>query len=284
MRWRELDGNDAAALVALAGRVLEVDGGHPVVGEEGFLRGRFLSGESTGAFTEDGELVAAAGVRPVGETTAGIGAVHPAHRGQGLGIRLLDWILARAARVETEALTDAADKLFRVRGLRRTFAEDIMRADLLRMAPAPGLPPGVTLTGWEAAGSQRFFDVYSAAFADRPGFPGWSHEQWTDWIAGDDEFAPQWTVLATKDGRDAGFVAGARDGDGPGWIVQVGVIPQLRGCGLGAGLTGEAMRRMRADGVDAAMLDVNENNPGAARTYERLGFQRIGRRARYEAG
>jgi len=47
-----------------------------------------------------------------------------------LGIRLLDWILARAARVETEALTDAADKLFRVRGLRRTFAEDMQRVYL----------------------------------------------------------------------------------------------------------------------------------------------------------
>jgi ribosomal protein S18 acetylase RimI-like enzyme len=29
------------------------------------------------------------------------------------------------------------------------------------------------------------------------------------------------------------------------------------------------------------VLDVNLNNPGAARVYERLGFHRIGRRARY---
>jgi mycothiol synthase len=304
--WRALDAHDLGALGRLARRVLAVDGGHPAVADEGFLRSRFLSssttaeaapdeaeaapdtgastaGASTAAFDEDGELAAAAGTRLVGPTRAGIGLVDPDRRGEGLGARLLDWTLGQAARIETESLTDAADALFRSRGLARTFAEDIMRADLTAGAPTIALGGGdVTLTGWDDADPYRFFAVYEAAFRERPGFPGWSPEQWTDWIAGDEEFTPQWTLLASRDGEDVGFVAGAHAADDHGWVVQVGVIPRLRGVGLGAGLTAEAMRRMVEGGVRVAMLDVNENNPGAARTYRRLGFATIGRRARYE--
>lgn len=288
--WRALGGDDLGALVRLARRVLAIDGGHPAVAEEGFLRGRFLSDTpnrsdtSTGMFDGEGALIAAAGIRAVGAIRAGIGLVDPDQRDEGLGGHLLDWILSGAERVETESLTGAADALFRSRGLTRTFAEDIMRADLTGGAPTIAIGGGdVTLTGWADADAYRFFAVYEAAFRDRPGFPGWSAEQWTDWIAGDDEFARQWTLLASRDGEDVGFVAGARDADDCGWIVQVGVIPRLRGVGLGAGLTAEAMRRMADDGVAAAMLDVNENNPGATRTYRRLGFETIGRRARYES-
>jgi mycothiol synthase len=304
--WRVLQADDLGALVRLARRVLAVDGGHPAVADQSFLRSRFLSphatadpapavapagGASMAAFNPDGDVVAAAGLRTVGPGLAGIGLVDPDRRGEGLGGRLLDWILTATARVETESLTDAADALFRSRGLARTFAEDIMRADLTGGAPTIALGGGptialgggdVTLTGWDAADPYRFFAVYEAAFRERPGFPGWSPEQWIDWIAGDEEFTPQWTLLASRDGEDVGFVAGARAADDHGWVVQVGVIPRLRGVGLGAGLTAEAMRRMRDGGVTAAMLDVNENNPGAARTYHRLGFATIGRRARYE--
>lgn len=77
-----------------------------------------------------------------------------------------------------------------------------------------------------------------------------------------------------------GVVASARGA----WIVQVGTTPSARGAGIGAALTAKALRRMRAGGESEALLDVNVDNPGAACVYERLGFARIGRRARYERG
>ena len=61
------------------------------------------------------------------------------------------------------------------------------------------------------------------------------------------------------------------------------MVPAERGSGLGAGLTAEALRRMRGDGETQVFLDVNINNPTAARVYERLGFVVVGRRARYES-
>jgi ribosomal protein S18 acetylase RimI-like enzyme len=65
-----------------------------------------------------------------------------------------------------------------------------------------------------------------------------------------------------------------------GWITQVGVRPDQRGRGLGAALVVEALRRMRAEGAGAALLDVGLDNPAGA-LYRRLGFAPIGRRARF---
>jgi ribosomal protein S18 acetylase RimI-like enzyme len=183
---------------------------------------------------------------------------------------------AGASRFETEGLTADADALFAAKAWQPTFAEDVMAFDLT--GPPPADPVEAELASWSEETAPRFFAVYEQAFRDRPGFPGWSREQWTDWMTDDDEFAPEWTLLATRDGVDVGFVA---CGYGA-WVVQVGVVPVARGQGLGAGLTAEALRRMHAAGETLCYLDVNVNNPSATSVYDRLGFTRVGRRARYE--
>jgi mycothiol synthase len=201
---------------------------------------------------------------------------------------VLDWALGAAThppRVETEMLTAEQDVLFRGRGLRQTFGEDVMRAELTTPAGWTylSLPAAVRLREWTTDLAERFFAVYATAFAERPGFPGWSCEQWIEWISDDPDFAPRWTLLADAPGRDVGFVAGAPDPHrGVGWIVQVGVVPDARDRGLGSALVAEVMRRMLAAGRQAVLLNVNTNNPGAASVYRRLGFTTIGQRARYE--
>jgi mycothiol synthase len=132
------------------------------------------------------------------------------------------------------------------------------------------------LADWSAATAPRFHAVYDAAFRERPGFPGWTAEEWIEGVA-EDGFHPQWSVLASVPGiGDAGFVT-ATDG----WIDQVGVVPGARGRGIGAALVTEALTRMRADGASHAWLNVNVDNP-AHRLYRRLGFEDRGRRARYQ--
>ena len=271
--WRPLTGADRPALFDLAARVLAVDGGHPMAGTESFLRSRYLSGPNQAAFAGD-RLVAVAGRREAGAAT---GLVDPDWRADGLGSSLVDWALtAGATRFETEGLTDDADALFTSRGLRRTFAEDVMAYDLRQ--PPPETIVDAELHEWSPELEERFFTTYSASFRDRPGFPGWSQEQWVEWITGDEDFAPEWTLLAIRDGEDIGFVACGRGA----WLVQVGVVPTHRGTGLGTALTAEALRRMRAAGQTVCYLDVNTNNPRAIGVYERTGFRRVGRRARYE--
>ena len=281
IQWRPLTEDDLPALRGLAERVLEHDGGHPTVTADGFLRSRFLAtqGASRAAFDGDA-LVAAVGTRTVVDRPAAIGLVDPSARTGGLGAALVDWALPAhgPTRFETEALTDAADALLTSRGLRLTFAEDVMAFDL--SGGAPTQTTTATLTAWSHDLAGRFFAVYEESFRERPGFPGWSQRQWVDWHTGDDEFAPEWTLLATRDGRDVGFIACAHGA----WVVQVGVAPSARGTGIGAALTAEALRRMFDVGEAVCFLDVNTNNPGAAHLYRRLGFRQIGRRARYERG
>ena len=65
-------------------------------------------------------------------------------------------------------------------------------------------------------------------------------------------------------------------------LLQVGVIPAQRRRGLASALIVETLRRMRADGEGSADIAVHLNNPGAIQTYLGLGFETLGRRAKYE--
>jgi mycothiol synthase len=282
--WASLPFDDDAELASLATRCLATDGGLPLAADPDFLRRRW---QAAGIPTiqgrdHDGRLVAAGTVRPT-SATGGVtfcGLVDPDARGWGLGTYLITWGLGQADQqpvtVETESWTAAAEELFAAHGLRQVFAEDVMRIDLADGVPDPVWPAGTELAAWSAADAPRFHAVYAAAFRERPGFPNWAAEEWIADLAEDDEFRPQWSVLATlADLGDAGFVTAAVD-----WIVQVGVAPAARGRGLGGALVTEALRRMRADGGTHAWLDVNVDNP-AVRLYRTLGFEHRGRRARY---
>ena len=143
--------------------------------------------------------------------------------------------------------------------------------------PAPG---GLALSQWGHADPARFHAVYEAAFRDRPGFPGWPRERWTQWISDDEDFRADWALLATLAGTDVAFIAC----DAGGWVSQVGVVPPARGKGIGAKLVTEAVQRMRDAGETTITLNVNTDNPHAAALYRRLGFAGTGRRARYSAG
>jgi mycothiol synthase len=271
-----LSDDDFHDLIALATRCFAADGGLPLATDPGFLRGRWTTPDTAAVRDSDGRLVAAGAVRDGPVFT---GLVDPAVRGTGLGSRLLDWGLDHPGpvTVETEGLTAGAEALFASRGLRQVFAEDVMRIDLAGAVPEPAWPDGTALTAWSDATAERFAAVYDAAFRDRPGFPGLSAAEWIADVAEDDDFRPDWSILATVPGvGDAGFVTAA-----VGWIVQVGVVPAARGRGLGAALVMESLGRRQPEGETEAWLDVNIDNPGAAGLYRRLGFATAGRRARY---
>jgi mycothiol synthase len=288
LRWRPLGAPDSAELVALAGRCLAADGGLPLAATAEFLARRY-GGDATATlagFTPAGRLVAATSVRWLaGPVSVVVGQVDPAVRGRGLGARLLDWSLGRAAwrdgpvRVETESLTQAAVRLYAARGFRQAFAEDVMRRALGTPIPAAPLPEGVGVEEWGEGNRGGFFAAYAASFADRPGFPGWSQAEWVAWTTAEG-FRPPVSLLARDaSGAPVGFVTCAED-----WVVQVGVVPAVRGQGLGRALTCAALSRMRVAGDREAWLDVNVDNPTAAGLYASLGFTVVGRRARFERG
>lgn len=96
-------------------------------------------------------------------------------------------------------------------------------------------------------------------------------------------------VAEMGDGKMAGFVIAhlERAPAGPrGYIVTLDVLPEYRHGGLGARLIGEVERRVLAAGARWMDLHVFTGNDGAVRFYERMGYERIGRRERFygEAG
>lgn len=292
MSWRPLACSDLPALTELAARCLAVDGGQPFAADPGFLRGRYLAaGAVTSGRFDGGTLTSAVSVRPAapGSPAAALGAaavttglVDPDWRRRGIGGFAFDWACEQPAGpmcAETESLSDGAHALYLSRGLSQVLAEDVMGLAPTAPPPAARRPAGLDLSEWGQADPARFYSVYTAAFRDRPGFPGWPLARWARWISDDEDFRANWTLLATVGGIDTGFIACAAGG----WIGQVGVLPQARGQGVGAYLVAEAVRLMRSGGETAITLNVNVNNPHAAALYRRLGFADRGRRARYMA-
>jgi mycothiol synthase len=299
LSWRPLRPADAAAITALAEATQAADGGLSLPVVDAYVQEQDRGAPpwpAIGAFDMDGRLVACAAVRPAHtpqEYRADIaGQVHPAERGRGLGGFLLGWSVEQARallaacppdrphilRLGAESLTGPAARLYERHGFTQQFAEDVMRHDLGLTLPEAAFPPGVRLAAWAPALAEQFFAVYQAAFRERPGFPGWSAGEceWIAWAAGGDDLRPEMSLLALHGELPVGFIVCADE-----WIVQVGVRPEWRGRGLGAALVAEALRRFRDAGCARVLLDVNVNNPGAARVYARLGFTLAGRRARY---
>ncbi len=141
-------------------------------------------------------------------------------------------------------------------------------------------PGDVTISTWHSDLACQFYQAYHAAFRERPGFPGFTADEWVNhWMT--DNVVPEWSLLALAAGVPAGFVI-ATTNPPHGFIVQVGVVPAQRRRGLSSALMVESMQRMQAQGSISAQLTVGTNNPGAIQTYIQLGFTTIGRRARYE--
>jgi len=138
---------------------------------------------------------------------------------------------------------------------------------------------------WSQTLEEEFFEVYRTSFKNRPGFPGWSLDKWVDWISSDPDFRPDLTYLATVENQAVGFIASASDMELPdkhGYIIQVGVVPEWRRRSVAAALTNKSLEAWREDGREAVLLHVNQNNPGAIRLYESLGFTSIRLRGTFQ--
>jgi mycothiol synthase len=292
LSWRPLGESDLPAVAELAAACLAADGGQPFAASPDFLRQWYLAGAQSYAGFDGTKLIGAASLRqPQRDSPGGApagaavttGLVHPDWRRRGIGGQAFDWASDRAGRdgirAETEALGDGAHALYLSRGLSQVLAEDVMQ-----LAASAGLPPaqppaGLALSRWGQADPARFHAVYESAFRDRPGFPGWPQARWIEWITDDEDFRTELALLATLEGTDVAFIVG----DAAGWIVKLGVVPHARGQGLGAHLMTEVVHRIRTAGEMSITLDVDVDNPRAVALYRRLGFTRIGCRAKYEA-
>jgi mycothiol synthase len=306
--WRAAEERDLPNLGSLDAACLTADGPASVrwttYPEMLAVSGSTILCAITGDGSATGEQIAAAGwVRRSGKRVWLEGKVHPEHRRRGLGTHLLRWTEERARGITApanwailnEVLTEGSAALYAQERYECDFAEDWMQRDLRE--PLPRVEARFATETWSDENAMEFFEAYVEAFRERRGH-GAPEPVAEDWIAEyseDSEFRPDLSLLArtrseAQSGEAVGFLTAgvmriadlSSSGSGEvGWISQVGVHPAWRGRGVAAGLIAQTMEAFRREGLLAVGLHVNVDNPGAGALYERLGFKRMGRRAKY---
>jgi mycothiol synthase len=298
LTWRFLEEADLSAVASLAAECQKTDGGLPLMATEAFLRERYWNTEpraTLGAFADTGQLIAYTALQrenrsqEVRITT--IGQVHPQYRRQGIGTFLMQWMQEQASillaeppsdlphilSIPTESLTADAERLYQQYHFEQVFGEKVMRFDLRSPLPEFHLPESLSCETWADGRAALFFEAYQASFRERPGFPGWSTEQWIEWATDDETFQPDKSFLVRDNTFPVGFILCSEN-----YVAQIGVRPEYRQQGIATALLSATLSLLQNGGQTEALLTVAENNPTATGVYLKFGFEIIGRRARFE--
>jgi ribosomal protein S18 acetylase RimI-like enzyme len=239
------------------------------------------------------------------------GGVHPEWRRRGIGREVLRWQTARAHEALSEqetaepgtaqlpwriiasheqSLTDR-DALFDAAGYAAIrWFHDMVRPLSGDAAPIPEItvPEGVHLAPWTTDLDESVRLAHNDSFAGHWGSQPRDEELWKESVTEHRTFRRDWSRVVIDstqlddDGQPAvaGYLAAhAYPQDWPakgysqGWVSLVGVRPAWRGRRLAAALLAENLRCLRADGIDAAGLNVDTGNTsGALDLYHRMGY------------
>lgn len=312
--WRSATQDDAPAIHQMALANQKADGmesAQPV--EElrhmmAFL-GDKLQSDTLLALTGSGAVVALALVfiPPGGEKHRAnlTASVHVAHRGQGIGTFLTNWLEARArqrfASFEDDLpcvmqigirdhQTDRME-LLAAHGFQPTRYFFKMERDLSLPIPEVPLTPELMLVNWLPARDEAVRMAFNDSFRDHYGFFPVDADLWQGGFTGKPDFRGDLSALAVEaDGRVIGFCLtsisperNAQSGKNEGFLEEIGVIRGRRKRGIASALIVSAMQALKASGIALASLGVDTENPsGALRLYENLGFQAVQRSVAYQ--
>lgn len=303
--WRALTTEDAPAVARAYALAESVDrtGDHhseqdvrDELEDESIELGR----DTLAAVGGDGEVVAfarvhgPAEVRDVARVWAD-GAVVPAARRLGLGLRLLGWAQERAADrhrerhpghpgaicLDVHENIPGKEALARAAGYTATRWEHRM-SHALRDPPAdaPAVPAGVEPVPYAAELDEAVRQAHCEAFAGHWGATPPDEQRWARWYTGMRAFRPELSWLVLDGGEVAAYVLSyfweadaAATGVREAFVGQLGVRPAWRQRGLGGLLLATALESYRTAGYERAALGVDtENATGALALYERAGF------------
>ncbi|WP_344127171.1 mycothiol synthase [Saccharopolyspora halophila] len=304
MTWRNgLDGSEASEVMRLLDTTEAADGVAPV-GEHVILRlkaHRDLSEQiepvqadvrSEHFVVRDagGTLIAYAHLDTEHEDAAGQLvaelAVHPEHRRQGAGTRLVEALLERAQlsaepaedsgrlRIWSHGEHPGALRLAERYGMHRPRELWRMGRELAEPElPEADPPEGVSIRTFSPGEDEAaVVAVNHKAFSWHPEQGGMTEEELRT-KEGEDWFDPAGFFLAVDERAQLlGFHWTKVHPDGTGEVYVVGVDPDAQGGGLGRSLTVAGLRHLRDTGRSRVMLYVEADNVPAVRVYQRLGF------------
>lgn len=229
-------------------------------------------------------------------------AIHPNHRGEGLGRQLLRAVEQASPdgrlRLWAHGAHAGAQALALHAGYSRSRVLWQMRKSLLAHLPPLDIPDGVLFRQFQQGTDEAAWTALNnASFADHPDQGGWSEQ---DILLREKEpwFDPAGFLLAERSppSEEAGpktepeligFHWTKIHGSVPahehhdthahepiGEVYVLGVHPSARGMGLGPSLTIAGLRYLRSRGLSQVMLYVDESNTAAIGIYSALGFIR----------
>jgi mycothiol synthase len=217
------------------------------------------------------------------------GAVHPGHRGRGIGSALFDRAEQRASelmaglplprfRFVIDVGDRGAEAMLQSRGLCLVHHFWHMQIDLV----SP-LDPGPAPQGFEISEVDPVVDlpavhaVLDEALADHWDSHSEPFDRWVDEHVNVARFDPTLWLLATQGGQPVAALTGNVQGD-RGWVGGLGVRAPWRGRGLGEALLRRSFAAFSRRGLRRVVLGVDAENPtGATALYERAGMRVVKR-------
>ena len=262
-----------------------------------FPRGSYAAFDADGVMVAYCTLHSRTAAEPVHEMWMG-GAVHPAHRGRGLGWATLEWAERAAVPLHEERYPGRpltlsggslvrnpdAGALFAERGYRQVRWFNGMKLDLSQELPESPVPADVVLVGFTPEMSEDALRVRNESFRDHWGSTDSTPESWARRIA-ESSFRPALSYLAYEAGAGTGEplalvfsheyeAAQQATGKRDLYIGLVGTRRPGRKRGIASALLTHVLRGGRAAGFDTASLGVDADSPtGALGLYERIGFR-----------
>lgn len=224
--------------------------------------------------------------------------VHPMHRRQGLGRALVQAAIevadesdpAGRLRLWAHGNHPSANALALSLGFEQARVLLQMRRSLYAPIPPPTLADAVAIRAFRpGVDDEPWVRLNARAFAGHPDQGRWTLSDLRERMA-EPWFDPAGFLLAERAGELLGFHwtkvhgevhthplpegAAPHHHDPIGEVYVLGVDPRAKGLGLGTALTLAGLRYLRSQGLDQAMLYVDEANTKATELYVRLGFAR----------
>lgn len=204
-------------------------------------------------------------------------AVHPAHRGQGIGSALL----RRTTTYDGELTAwshgnhPAAARLAATQGWERVRDLWVLRRDSALALPPVEPPPGVRIRSYRDADAAGIVAVNAAAFAHHPEQGAMDEGNLARRMA-EPWFDPAGLLVAEDESGLLGFHWTKQHDARHGEVYVIGVAPGAQGRGLGRVLTLAGLHHLAGLGVEQVLLYVEADNTPALALYSRLGFEHAG--------
>lgn len=201
-------------------------------------------------------------------------AVHPDHRGRGLGSALAAAIADEADSAWSHGHHPAADTLAKRHGLHPARELWVMRRDMSHdLAPLPA-SPDITVRSYTDGDATELLRINAAAFAGHPEQGSMDEANLAERMA-EDWFDPAGLLVATDDANEdqlLGFHWTKRHDASLGEVYVVGIDPAAQGRGLGKLLTLAGLHHLADERTSEVLLYVEADNLPARAVYQGLGF------------